>query len=465
MQSEVELDGQIKIMIAKSKENKPYGFALIPECSDGNPAMFFGKTEMIARNAAKEELKTAKKKVLVLGLIYTKDKNVCICKGSKPIKPAIIKKAFKKLKSKTKRYKWMFSKSPTVDESNTKEAELEEKETTEALSGASASNKKSKGLKYLERVQSMYDDLVEEYKATHAALKSVLAMDVTTNFEGIEQELLAERSEIKKIKKEIRSVEKFILSNEDTAAQKAKVKELLANVKTRYATLELINNKLKRTQGINESEDDSIEIGSADWLLKQAEKIKETIDGANLSSSSLPREIQSIIQNIKGKLGNDPENPGSITQKEQDIFEASLRDIIKRLADAKMAEAISADTNIMTKARTIWQQAYAQSLSEAMRFHAAVLAHAAIGEDMRYSAIQKSVTTLRPSDTLQNTLMLISTNNEERARNQLDKAIKKYVKDEASRLSQWKALDKSTIFGSFSVYAPISKALKQLKKL
>ena len=67
MQNASDLDSQVKILFTKASEVKPYGFALILETDDGSPAFFVGKTEIAARNQAKEELKTAKKKKMVIG--------------------------------------------------------------------------------------------------------------------------------------------------------------------------------------------------------------------------------------------------------------------------------------------------------------------------------------------------------------------------------------------------------------
>ena len=148
---------------------------------------------------------------------------------------------------------------------------------------------------------------------------------------------------------------------------------LLYEIKLRYAKLEEINNKIKTSQGISDTDDEQIEIGSSEWLLKQAETIKTQVDAANLSGSTLPREIAQIITQIQQLLGSDANNPGSISKSAQKSIETNLQNIVKRLAEAKLAAPISSDDSIGTKAKSIWKQSYAKSLSEAMRFHNAVL--------------------------------------------------------------------------------------------
>ena len=458
MQSSSDLDSQVKILFTKSNEAKPYGFTLISETDDGTPAFYVGKTEVAARNQAKEELKTAKKKKMVIGLAFIKDKKLVLKPGSKPIHSALVNKAFKKFKDKTKKYKGVFSKNPEI---------LDGEVSDDSVDLESASGKTSKYMSIFQNRQAQYQDLEGLYLDAQQSFFKILELipEKNTTITEIESNLKTVFKNIEAVKPLLHEAEKLILSEADKTEIKTKLKDLKQILSTHTQTIEDLTSKI---QGLSldgtSNEDDLLEVGSIAWILKQAENLQTKMKEARAASQDtiLEAELKRMTKFIEKMaiLSEQEKSSTGISTKEEDRQEKNLQELNQQFIQA-MVNAKIQDTSILLgkRAQSISTAAYSKAEMGILQFQSAVLSHPTILNDFRFPAIQKQIFALNLSDLPKANFSSITSSKE------LANAVEKYKKENKKVLKKWKNVEKTSPFGKCSIYTHISDAFKQILKM
>lgn len=466
MQNASDLDSQVKILFTKASEVKPYGFALILETDDGSPALFVGKTEIAARNQAKEELKTAKKKKMVIGLVFVKDKKLVMKQGSKAIQTALVSKAFKKLKSKTKKYKGVFAKTPNLlDTAVTDELQDAEEESVETTS-----SKSSKYMGMLQKLQGRFEDLENAYQDAQSAFTQTTSvmLDASASATEIENDLQGVFKQIEILKPRLHSIEKMILKSKAKEEIKQSLKLLKEDIKSQQLIVDVLVDRISSLSVDGTLNTEGADVGSIAWLVQQAKALQSKAEAPspNIGGGQSEPVSEKVIKDIKAFVLQleellKKETDGEVTSsKEEAKQEAKLKDLIVQYSDAMVKALVGNKSQALgTRAKAISELAFRKAQVEILRFQSVVLSSSVIANDIRFPAIQKAIFGLELTDTLSASLGSLT------AAKEISKAIAAYEKSNKTTLEEWKKVDKKSPFGKFKVYSSLSKAFKQISKL
>lgn len=498
MQDSTNLDAQLRTLISKSSKTKPFGFALVPESEDGTPALFIEKKEAMARKEAKDELKVAKKKAILTGLIYIDEKKIHLLPGIKALKEPVINKYFKKLKLKTSKYKGLFGSAPLYPEATIVEddfaeeapkakakPEIEETETQEQATDSTLADPKY--LAILEKLESKLEDLKNNrqetanlYQKVAGIFQSSLNSDIQKQLDKLD-ELSGKLETIAKACQDLdASMQKFrtVVTINDKSGIKKLGKELQTALKENEAVLEGIVNELNSfditTGDMNNSDQEKSvsEMSNIEIYLKQAKALRASsmvqdmihntpepgffdklFANRNKQIKAAAAELDEIINQIdvlfrKEGLGE------SVSAKQDQECEKKLFTIRQKFSDLLVATKLPKNGSISQKVDAIWGPALRQSQAELQRFKAAVFAHSVVTSDPSFAVIQKKVS--EAHITLPD---LKGINSKSDLKTELKKI------NAAKEMDTWKEIDASSLFGKFSVAHPVLQAIETLSNL
>ena len=480
MQSSANLDAQVKTLISKSSPSKPHGFALVTDSEDGTPALFIEKKESMARKEAKAELKVAKKKKLITGLIYIEQKKLVLKPGIKPLKEALILKAFKKLKAKSKRYASLFGKIPSFihEEQEDLETILElEEESNQA---------NPKFLELWQRLQARWEDLQNGQFDAAQLFGNVASIFQSPNTSPTEeQNRLLEKTETRIAKiytvcqdlsTDLTALEQYIhINDQENIKPLAKeIKSSLQKYEDRLEilvqTIEALNAELLDIRG--DRPESIFDMSAIEIFLRQAQNLRASKDVRALFENNPEpsfydrvfanqnKKIKQLASDLNTLIGNletlcDKEKKGKpVSQKHEKKAEKELFTLRKRCSEYLVKQQIPALGDFSEKVRTIWDPAIRQSRIELQRCKTAIFSNPVVCHDPRFKIIRKSIAQAQIQLSLPPNIPDIKSLKKELQRLNLEPERKK-----------WKSIDSSSLFGSFAIDHPIEQAIQVLSNI
>ena len=478
MQSSDELDQQLQL-IKRASQSKPWGFALIPVSEDGTPVLLIEKKESQARRMGKAELKTAKKKKIYTGLIYLEGGKIALKESSKPLKPAEMKKFFKKLKNKAGSRKSLIPSDIVITPSDSSAGVQDKDLDTADISESSSVHANPKYLDILEKLRAQRDDLEGDLSDI-----SDLFENVTMVFQQPDNEVSDEdessltdigtkvptlSNQLNSLNKNLDKLEELINLNE-----KSEIKTLGKDIRAELGEVEKELVGIQSTlEGFSVTDMDNKKTAIADvstiaYILNQAKALRasRTVRGLIKNNKKpgffdrlfasryndiikLSEKLDKLIAKLES-LADKEEKGEAVTSSDEKKAKSKLTELQKLVIRLGVAGKVSKQTPISEKIDIIWKPAHRQAQLEVQRFKMAVFSNPVVVADPRFSVIKNVLASTNL------TLDLPPVQDEEA----LKKAISNVKNSDEYKI--WKKVDSSSWFGSFSITSTLEQALSSL---
>ena len=496
MQSTENLDSQLKEMKSKAKPEAPWGFALIPESEDGTPALFLAKTEAMARKKAKDELKVAKKKALITGLIYEEGGALKVLPGMKKLKEPVIIKYWKKLKQKKIKLKALFNKAPEFMTGAVVEDDFPDSSPEDSTSKSKDKKTKStepessladpKYLEILEKLESKLEDLKnerQEIASLYQKVASVFQASVAEASPGQLEKLEKLSAKLETVAKACQDLDasmqefKTVVTINDKSSIKKLGRQLQEGIKENEKILEEVAEALDSfdiaTGGNASGEDKPLsEMSNIEIYLKQARSLRASstvqdlitnnpepgffdklFSNRNKKIKSAAAELDQLIEKLELLLQNENNDKGVSAKQEKEV-DKELFTLRKKFSDLLVEAKLPKSGSVSDKVAAVWAPALRQSQAELQRFKSAVFAHPVVTSDPSFAVIQSKVS---------QALITFSDLKGEGSKSEIKKKLKGFK--DSNEMNQWKEIDSSSLFGNFSVAHPMLQAIETLSKL
>lgn len=468
-QTSEELHAALKLLKTKSRtKEKAYGFVIIPAADDGIPAMYISKNETKARNEAKLELKTAKKKQMIVGKIFWDNGQLSVLPTKRKLKLAVIDRLFKKMAKKHS--SGLGSMGAALKKgANLIEEALEPAVEEEATPQTGSNSKKviEKSMKYIQKVKELYDDLIAKHADTEEMFSDAIKQgssnpSLISELEKLINNLETEASKFPAFEKSIAASEGKLneIKPEKFAQFKDNLKSIATDINKSEAELDKLIAKYQNLAFGDVGEDQDITTASrVDTLLllaqAQEKKLKALVKGIDKSQKEKRAKGKMTIAGMTSfiselNVAQKNEELGTLSDKEFSELEKKWK-LLAQLALEFMLEAQGAVPSAKERREKEFKQVLLSSRMELQRFISAVLSHPIIKADFQYSYIESE---LRKKNIIWKYIEITDNNKK--------KFSELFKKENEDLYNFAKRVEKDTTFGTFKPTSIIKTYIKSI---